>query len=99
MKITHEKILDCTSITADACSDKCLEALGHSADFNLKSSSATDILHGSVSIIHNDDPLPHIFSIEVYEVDELPTAERQSTLKRPTVMPTQKGLKSKLDAM
>ena len=98
MKITHEVMIDCTTITSVECSDKCLEALGHGAEFNLKSSSPTDIVHGAVSILHNDDPLPHIFAIEVYEVDELPTSSRQSTLKRPSVMPNEDAIRAKLDA-
>ena len=99
MKIIHEVMIDCTSMTGEACSDLCLAALGHGTDFNLKALASTDTLHGSVSIIHNDSPLPHIFSIEVYETDEAPTTGRESTLKRPTVMPTEQGLKDKLETM
>ena len=107
MITTHEVMVDCTNITADACSDLCLAALGHGSDFNLKASSRTDTLHGSVGIIHNDSPLPHIFSIEVYETDEAPTAVtshgitmgRQSTLERPSVMPTEQDLINKLETL
>lgn len=107
MKITHEVMIDCTSMTGEACSDLCLAALGHGADFNLIAASRTDTLHGSVSIIHNDSPLPHIFYIEVYEADEAPTAVtshgvtsgRESTLARPAVMPTEQDLINKLETL
>ena len=107
MIVTHEVMIDCTSMTGEECSDLCLTALGHGTDFNLKASSLTDTLHGSVSIIHNDSPLPHIFSIEVYETNEAPTAVtshgitmgRQSTLARPAVMPTEQDLINKLETL
>ena len=99
MIVTHEVMIDCTSMTGEECSDLCLTALGHDTGFNLKSSSRTDTLHGSVSIIHNDAPLPHIFTVEVYEEDEAPTDLRQSTLARPAVMPTEQDLINKLETL
>ena len=99
MKIIHELIVDCTSITGEACSDNCLTALGHGPDFNLKCEVPTDTIHGSVSIIHNDRPLPHIFMIEVYEEDEAPTSVRESTLARTAVMPTEQDLINKLETL
>ena len=99
MIVTHEVMIDCTSITGEACSDNCISALGHGTDFNLKASSPTDTLHGSVSIIHNDLPLPHLVIVEVYEVDESPTDLRQSTLARPAVMPTEQDLINKLETL
>ena len=107
MNITHEVMVNCTGITIEECSDNCLATLGHGVDFNLKASTATDTLHGSVSITHNDSPLPHIFSIEVYEEDEAPTAVtshgvttgRESTLARPVVMPTEQDLINKLETL
>jgi len=99
MKITHEVMIDCTSMTNEACSDLCLAALGHGADFNIKCTLPTDTLHGSVSIIHNDSPVPHIFSIEVYEDGEAPNGGRESTLARPAVMPTEQDLINKLETL
>ena len=107
MIVTHKVRIDCTSMTGEECSDLCLTALGHGTDFKLKASSPTDTLHGSVSIIHNDSLLPHIFSIEVYETNEAPTAVtshgitmgRQSTLARPAVMPTEQDLINKLETL
>ena len=102
MKITYTKVIDCSAITAAECSDKCLVALGHSQTFKLKADTPDDVLHGSVSIVHNVPPLPHVIEIECYEQDKLPTIKldgRRSTLKRPVVMPTENELKAKLDAM
>ena len=107
MIVTHKVRIDCTSMTGEECSDLCLTALGHGTDFKLKASSPTDTLHGSVSIIHNDSLLPHIFSIEVYETNEAPTSVtshgitmgRQSTLARPAVMPTEQDLINKLETL
>jgi len=99
MLITHEVMIDSSSMNHEQISDSCLEALGHSEDFKLKASSPTDTLHGSVSIIHNDLPLPHLVIVEVYEVDESPTDLRQSTLARPAVMPTEQDLINKLETL
>ena len=107
MVITHEVMIDSSSMTYEQISDSCLEALGHSEDFKLKASSPTDTLHGSVSIIHNDLPLPHVVIVEVYEEDEAPTSltshgittGRQSTLARPAVMPTEQDLINKLETL
>ena len=99
MIVTHEIMIDCNSITDEACSDLCLSALGQSTDFNLKAELPTDTLHGSVSIIHNDLPLPHLVIVEVYEADEAPTDLRQSTLARPAVMPTEQDLINKLETL
>ena len=99
MKITHEIMIDCTGITGEECNDNCITSLGHGTDFKLKASSPTDTLHGSVSIIHNDLPLPHVVIVEVYEEDEAPTDLRQSTLARPAVMPTEQDLINKLETL
>ena len=107
MIVTHEVMINCTGIAGEECNDNCITSLGHGTDFKLKALLPTDTLHGSVSIIHNDSPLPHIFSIEVYETDEAPTAVtshgittgRQSTLARPAVMPTEQDLINKLETL
>jgi len=104
MHITHELLIDCSSITATECSDKCLEALGHGVDFNLKASTATDTCHGSVSIDHGT---PHIITVECYEHDEAPTAVmshsvmagRQSTLACCESMPTEQEIIDRLNTL
>ena len=53
MRISHDKVIDCSAITAEACSDRCLAALGHKADFALMADTPTSTVHGSVSIVHN----------------------------------------------
>lgn len=107
MHITHEVLIDCSNMTGAECSDACLAALGHGIGFKLKCDTATDTVHGSVSIVHADLPNPHIITIECYEVDEAPTAKmkngmksgRESTLACCAVMPTEKSLKDKLDKL
>ena len=107
MHITHEKVIDCSAITLVECSDLCLTALEHGPDFKLKADAPDDTLHGFVSIVHNVPPIPHEFIVEVYEVDEAPTAlmvhgrmeGRESTLKRPAVMPAEATLQTRLDTL
>tara|TARA_B110000977_G_C10861043_1_gene409781 strand:+ start:425 stop:751 length:327 start_codon:yes stop_codon:yes gene_type:complete len=107
MIVTHEVMINCTGITGEECNDNCITSLGHGTDFNLKAELPTDTLHGSVSIIHNDLPLPHVVIVEVYEEDEAPTnltshgitTGRQSTLARPAVMPTEQDLINKLETL
>ena len=106
MRISHDKVIDCSAITAEACSDRCLAALGHKADFALMAETPTSTVHGSVSIVHNDPPEAHIVTVDVYDADEAPTAQmvhgqlegRQSTLKRPDPMPTEQEIKVRIDA-
>ena len=106
MIVEHQKIIDCTAIELSACSDNILVSLEHGTDFKLRADAPGDILHGSVSILHNDPPVPHQIVVTVYDVDEAPTAimvhgalvGRQSTLKRPSAMPTEQNIKDRLGA-
>jgi hypothetical protein len=98
MHLEHQRIIDCSAMLASECSDKCLVALEHCSDFALRADVPTDTVHGSVTIVHNAPPIPHEFIVEVYEADEAPTS-RQSTLKRPTVMPTEETLRTRLDTL
>jgi|TARA_R110000751_G_scaffold273048_1_gene373741 hypothetical protein len=107
MKTTHTKIINCSAITAEECSDNILAALGHGAAFKLKADTPDDTVHGSVCVTHHEHPTPHTIEIEVYEQDSFPSTlivrgkpeGRRSTLKRPEVMPTQTSLQEKLDAI
>jgi len=109
MHIEHEMVMDCSEMTQEACSDICIEALtvGHGSDFKLKADTEDDIVHGFVTIVHNDPPLPHEYTVEIYEVDEPPTAKlvhgelegRLSTFKRPETFPTEQVLKDRLDTL
>tara|TARA_R110002051_G_scaffold121577_1_gene194715 strand:- start:24 stop:311 length:288 start_codon:yes stop_codon:yes gene_type:complete len=94
-------------MTPSECSDACLAALQHGLDFALRADAPTDTVHGTVSIVHNDPPEPHIITVDVYETDEAPTATmlhgelvgRKSTLKRPDPMPTEQTIIDRLEAM
>ena len=94
MRMTHEILFDRSNITDAEFSDKCLEALGHGADFCLKASAPTDTCHGSVTIYHGT---PNIIIVECYEHDEAPNSFRESTLACCADMPTEQTLKDRLD--
>jgi len=89
MFVTQEIKINCSEITPQACSDSVLTALEHGLGFKLRADTLTDIVNGSVSIVHNALPEQHVIEIELYEVKELPTAHwengqlvgRQSTLE------------------
>ena len=105
MHVIHRKVIDCSAITAAACSDLHLAALLHGPAFKLKADTPDDTVHGSVTIAHNAPPEPHEIIVEIYEKDEAPTvrlvngrlAGRESTLKRPTPMPTARTIRARLD--
>jgi hypothetical protein len=104
MHVIHNKVIDCSAMTAAECSDQMLVELQHGTDFKLRADTGTDTLHGSVTIVHNVPPEPHEITVEIYEVDDLPEVRmvhgviegRSSTLKRPTIMPTQAEINQRL---
>ena len=107
MQIQHEVLLDCSGTTSEACSDACLAVLGHGPDFKLQADTPDDIVHGSVTIAHNDPPVPHEIMVEIYEADELPTVTvvhgrqegRRTTLQRPATIPSAQAIKTSLDTL
>ena len=107
MHLVHQRLIDCSTMSAAECSDMCLAALQHGPDFALQADMPTDTVHGAVTIVHSDPPEPHIITVHVYDVDEDPTAKmvhgrvegRQSTLKRPDPMPTEQTIINRLEAM
>ena len=107
MHTIHNTVIDCSAISAMECSEAILVALEHGTGFLLKTNTPTDIVHGSVSIVHTDPPEPHIITVDVYETDEAPTATmvhgelvgRKSTLKRPDPMPTEQAIKDRIDTL
>ena len=98
MKILHSRLIDCSGMTAAACSDLFLVALGHGINFKLRADLPTDVVHGSVTIAHNDPPVPHEIYVEIYDQDNLPTRGRRSRLRRPDIMPSEGEIKSRLDS-
>jgi len=107
MHVVHNKIIDCSAMPASECSDRLLTALGHGVGFKLKADTPNDIVHGSVTIAHNLPPEAHEITVEIYEVDEAPTVlmvhgrmeGRESTLKRPAVIPTEQVIKDRINAI
>ena len=105
MRITHELLIDCSAMTAAEFSDKCLIALGHGPNFKLKADSPTDVVHGSVSIVHYEGCCE--ITVECYHEHEEPTAcmshgvmtGRQSTLACCENMPTEQMLRDRLDTL
>jgi hypothetical protein len=98
MITSREKTIDCSAIKPEACSDSCLTALGHGADFALRADTSDATVHGTVMIIHNYPPLAHEITVEVYEADEAPVTGRESTIKQPDPMPTDQTIKDRIDA-
>jgi len=98
MITNHEKIIDCSAIQAEACSDSCLTALGHGADFALMAETEDATVHGNVMILHNLPPLAHEITVEIYGADESPVEGRKTNIKRPTVMPTDQSIRDKISA-
>lgn len=104
MQVFHTLVIDCSMMTETECSDLCVEALGHGLGFRLKCDKPDDTVHGGVTILHCPPPTPHEFMVEVYEADAAPTARmergrmvgRESTLKRPLVMPTEQAIRDRL---
>jgi len=74
MIVTHEILIDCSEMTPIACSDDVLQSLRHGPGFSLRAEKPADVVNGSVSIVHNDPPEPHLITVELYEIKELPTA-------------------------
>jgi hypothetical protein len=92
---TFEQVIDCSERTAFECSDRLLVALGHGADFKLRADEANDVVHGSVSILHNPLPEAHEVTVEMYDAGEDPCADHQTTLRCPDNMPSASELKQR----
>ena len=99
--VIHRRVMDCKTLTPAQCSDTVLTALGHGPDLKLKAGTATDTVHGAVTI-EWCEPMPCEVAIQVdiYEHDDRPkTKGHKSTLKRPVVVPSEIDIKTKLDTM
>jgi hypothetical protein len=92
---TFEQVIDCSAITSSACSDSLLDALGHCADFKLRADGENDVVHGSVTIIHNSPPIPHEVTVELYDTDEEPCEGHQTTFRCSNNMPSTLDLKQR----
>lgn len=88
MHVYHEEILDCSGLTADECSDRLLDALGHCDALKLKAAHDSDTVHGSVSIVHNSPPLAHAVTLVIYDADEGPNEYHSTFLCCPERTPS-----------
>lgn len=84
---TFEQVIDCSGMTAAACSDNLLKALGHCETLKLKATHPGDIVHGSVSIVHNLPPLTHEVTVEIYGTDEEPNESHATSHRCPGHIP------------
>lgn len=92
---TFDQVIDCSEITPAVCSDRLVVALGHGDDLKLKADRESDVVHGSVTIIHNLPPEPHEVTVDMYDADEEPCAEHLTTFRRPDSMPATADLKQR----
>jgi len=77
------------------CSDKIIDKLKLGfPNLKLRAENKTDTVNGSLTIRHT--PNDHKIIIEIYDTNEDPNSEHESTLKRPTIMPTKARIKSAL---
>jgi hypothetical protein len=92
---TFDQVIDCSGITAAECSDSLLDALGHCDALKLKADHGADIVHGSVSIVHNSPPLAHEVTVEIYDADEDPNENHDTIMRRPEPTPGTAELKQR----
>jgi hypothetical protein len=95
MIVYHEGLVDCSGITADECSDSLLEALGHCDALKLKADHDADIVHGSVSIVHNSLPVAHEVTVVIYDADENPNENHSTLIRCPERIPNTAELKQR----
>ena len=99
MNVVHKILLDCSAMPAAECSDTFLAALEHGPAFKLKADLPSDTVHGSITVDHNSPPEAHEIIVEVYESDVAPVEGRESSLKRPAVIPTSNILRTRLERL
>jgi hypothetical protein len=92
---TFDQVIDCSTITSTECSNRLLVALGHGADFKLRANNVNDVVHGSVSIVHNSPPEAHEITVEMYDADEEPCEAHQTTFRCLEIMPSTSDLKQR----
>jgi len=105
--IEHTILRDCSSMTAAACSDAVLVALGHGPEFALMAVNPDSTVHGSVSIVHASPPEQHEITVTLYDFDEAPDTQivsgilvgRRTTLKCADDCPTAQTIHDRLDSL
>jgi len=99
MHVELTQIIDCSGIGSGECTERALTALGNSPEFNLRARSEDATVHGSITIVHDSPPEPHLISVEIYEANVSAEPEdggRKSTLARPTIFPTERQINDRL---
>jgi len=94
MHITHNVVIDCSDRLA--CSDSIMAGLGHGPDFKLRADTSDDIVNGFVTIYHNHAPDPHEILINLYDEEELPNGEHETTFRPANPMPIEEELIQRL---
>lgn len=72
-----------------------MAALGHGVDLKLRAEHSADIVHGSVTIVHNSPPIPHEVRVELYDADEDPCERHVTIFRCPENMPSTAELKQR----
>ena len=90
MIYTFTKKIDCSKISYAECQQNIIKKLS-GLNLKLEAEKDTDTVHGSVTMLHEPRP-QHIIKIELYDKDEEPTAEHQSTLKKPSRFPSREEI-------
>jgi len=102
---TITKQMDCLTIDPMKCSDNIITKL-KTLGLKLKADNSTDTVNGGVTIDHgyghftngvyiptNKIERKHTIKINIYTKDELPTDQHQTTLKKPSKIPTLEEIK------
>ena len=96
MHITHKINIDCLNMEVLDCHQRCMAGFGHGPDFKLQADAPDDIVNGSVTISHNTPPGEHNIVIELYDQDEAPNDQHDTTFKKADPMPTEEELIQRL---
>ena len=105
---TITKQMNCLTMTPEKCSDSIITNL-NTLGLKLKADNSTDIVNGGVTIDHgyghftngvyiptNKIERKHTIKINIYTKDQLPTEQHQTTLKKPSKIPTLEEIKKTL---
>ena len=92
MRIMYSRVIDCSGMTPAECSDLFLVAIEHGPFLSFRADTPSSVVHGAITIAHNNPPTPHEVWVDVYENDQSPIGGRRSTLKRPVPMPTEQAI-------
>ena len=97
LEVTYTGLIDCQGLRSGDCLEqRILPALGHGPALNLRASTETDTVHGHVSASLCAPPCVSTVTVTIYETDDLPSAARRSTVRRPVAIPNAAALQGQL---